>query len=547
MRRRYRLRAKAGLAKPVEIDAEPIVIGRHPDCTIRIKDERASRRHCVIETDAAGRVVVRDLDSRNGTMVNGVVVGLAVLEPGDVIGIGRTEFAVETDARQELTLDSASGELARRGGGANGAMRALWADELQAVLDHLTPARATEPTVEVIDANGKRLDNLDKRGDGGVAFQLIMQIAEKAKATDVHMEPTTETWRVRMRVDGQMVWIGELPKKVGELVEGLVRTAAAMQQAARDAVMDGHCAIRYESRRIDMRVSLAPSVHGRKLVIRVLDGAHAPRSIEELGLPRMMIDPIRAVCKKDAGLLLVCGPTGSGKTTTLHNALREVDRDARNVITIEDPVEYHLEGVTQIPIDEHKGNDFKALLRSVLRQDPDVIMVGEIRDEETARTAMQASMTGHVVFTTVHAKDTIGAIFRLLDLGVEPYLVANSMDLVLAQRLVRVLCDRCKRAVPVPPGEASRIGKFLEGKTQSYVPVGCDACLGTGYRGRRAVFELLRVEEEIRDLILNSPSIGGIRKAAERGLFTTLQQSGWRLASEGATSLEEVERVTGGG
>jgi type II secretory ATPase GspE/PulE/Tfp pilus assembly ATPase PilB-like protein len=241
----------------------------------------------------------------------------------------------------------------------------------------------------------------------------------------------------------------------------------------------------------------------------------------------------------------VCGPTGSGKTTTLYNALRSIDRHARNVVTIEDPVEYQLDNVTQIPIDEGKGNSFNQLLRSVLRQDPDVILVGEIRDEETARTAMQAAMTGHLVFSTVHAKDTIAAIFRLLDLKVEPYLVSSSLDLVLAQRLLRVLCEHCKRPIPVAPGQATRIGRFLGGKTQVYTGTGCARCLRTGYRGRRAIFELLDFNDELRDIILRDPSIQAMKKVIEQGLFTTLAQSGWKLAAEGVTSLEEVDQVCG--
>jgi general secretion pathway protein E len=288
-------------------------------------------------------------------------------------------------------------------------------------------------------------------------------------------------------------------------------------------------------------------VHGQKLVLRVLDAAIAPRSLSELGLPAYMHNRVKKACSKEQGFVLVCGPTGSGKTTTLYNALREIDRETSNIVTIEDPVEYQLEGTTQIPIDEKKGNSFSQLLRSVLRQDPDVILVGEIRDEETARTAMQAAMTGHLVFSTVHSKDSISAVFRLLDLKIEPFLVASSLEIVLAQRLVRALCDNCKSAVRITPRQATTMGKFLEGKNELYVPVGCPACLKTGYRGRKAIFELLDFTDELRDIVLKEPTIAQMKKVIEKGLFTTLQQSGWRLASEGGTDLDEVERVAGGG
>jgi general secretion pathway protein E len=256
-----------------------------------------------------------------------------------------------------------------------------------------------------------------------------------------------------------------------------------------------------------------------------------------------MEERLRKVCEQDSGLILTCGPTGSGKTTTLYNCLRSIDRVSRNVITIEDPVEYQVEHVTQIPIDEHKGNTFGTMLRSVLRQDPDVILVGEIRDQETARTAMQAAMTGHLVFSSVHAKESIVAIFRLLDLNVEPYLVANSLNLVLAQRLVRLLCPNCKQPHPVPPGVATRMGRHLMGKTHTFAATGCSKCLRTGFRGRRAIFELLDFNDELRDMVLSNPSITGMKRIIEQGLFTTLQQFGWRLVAEGVTSIDEVERV----
>ena len=210
-------------------------------------------------------------------------------------------------------------------------------------------------------------------------------------------------------------------------------------------------------------------------------------------------------------------------------------------------MEYQLDGVTQIPIDANKGNTFGQLLRSVLRQDPDVILVGEIRDEETARTAMQAAMTGHVVFSTVHAKDTIAAVFRLLDLRVEPYLVANSLDLVLAQRLVRVLCEHCKREIPIPAGVAARLGRHLQGKTKMQSATGCSKCLRTGYRGRQALFELLDFNDELRDVVLREPTIAAMKKVIEQGMFTTLAQYGWRLVADGVTTLDEVDRVAGMG
>jgi general secretion pathway protein E len=267
--------------------------------------------------------------------------------------------------------------------------------------------------------------------------------------------------------------------------------------------------------------------------------------LHELGLPAWMYEKLRNIATKDAGLLLACGPTGSGKTTTLYSCLREIDVNTRNAITIEDPVEYYLEGCTQIPIDHKVGNTFANILRSVLRQDPDVIFVGEIRDIETATVAMQASMTGHLVYTTVHAKDSIGAIFRLLDLGIEPYLVANALNVIIAQRLVRLLCETCKKAVKPTPTQNIKMGTSVGGVAQIYVPTGCKRCLRTGYIGRRALFEVLEFTNAMRDVVLKTPTIQGIRDIANQGLFMTLQQHGFQLVAQGTTSIEEVDRVSG--
>jgi general secretion pathway protein E len=298
-------------------------------------------------------------------------------------------------------------------------------------------------------------------------------------------------------------------------------------------------------RRVDYRVSLTPSMHGQKLVIRVLDSAGAPSRMHELGLVPWMYEKLRSIAIKDAGLLLACGPTGSGKTTTLYSCLRELDVDHRNAITIEDPVEYYLEGCTQIPIDHDQGNTFANILRSVLRQDPDVIFVGEIRDTETATVAMQAAMTGHLVYSTVHAKDTISSVFRLLDLGVESYLVANALSLILAQRLIRVLCPTCKRPIKPTPGQAMKMGHQVEGLAKIHVPAGCRRCLRTGFIGRRAVFELLEINDSMRDVILKTPTIQAMREIADQGLFMSLQQFGYHLVAEGLSSMDEVERVSG--
>ncbi len=528
-----------GDAQVIVLGREKISIGRHPDNTLCIRDERASRFHCMIYPDGKSGFIVKDLESRNGIKVNEVKITESPLSVGDVLRVGSHEFLVETkEPRTNEFSDSVPDEAEDE---------ATWTGHLSGLIDALPPKMGEPEFIALLDSAGKASLALAGGSDGANAVRLLLQLASKARATDIHIEPKTDSYHVRMRVDGQMVAITELPRRVGDLVYGLIKNICQMKQAPKEAMQEGHYSARLDDRRVDYRVSFTPSVHGQKLVLRVLDSRGAPSSISDLGLAGYMLERVRRVCAQDHGLLLTCGPTGSGKTTTLYNALREIDRKARNVVTIEDPVEYQIDHVTQIPIDEHRGNTFGTLLRSVLRQDPDVILVGEIRDEETARTAMQAAMTGHLVYSSVHAKDTIAAVFRLLDLKVEPYLVANSLDLVLAQRLVRVLCEHCKQPVRVTPGQATRLGKYLSGKTQVYSATGCAKCLRTGYRGRRALFELLDFNNELRDIVLKEPTIAGMRKVIEQGLFTTLAQFGWRLAAEGVTTLDEVDHVAGMG
>ena len=414
--------------------------------------------------------------------------------------------------------------------------------DVRELIEILPPKSSADEAIVLIDADGKPSEALaSDEATGAYAVRLLLVLASKSRATDIHMEPKGDAVAIRMRVDGQMVNIVDLPNAVGELAIGLLRVACQLRTEGRDATQDGHCSARYQDRRVDFRVSLTPTVHGQKLVLRLLDSRTAPQSLTDLQLPAYMHQRVKRLCEQDAGMLLCCGPTGSGKTTTLYNCLREIDRTRRNVVTIEDPVEYHIEGVTQIPVSQNAS--FGSLLRSVLRQDPDVILVGEVRDEETARTAMQASMTGHVVFSTVHSKDSIGAVFRILDLGIEPYLVANSMDVIIAQRLVRTLCEYCKRPIRVTPGQSTRLGRFLEGRDHTFAATGCPKCFRTGFHGRRALFEMLDFNDELRDIVLKDPSIQAMKKVIEQGVFTTLQQSGWQLAARGHTTIDEAEKV----
>lgn len=538
----------------------PITMGRSGENTLVLEDNLLSRFHCVIEPAGArgtnGEIGVdetgtpadqptfhlRDLGSRNGTRVNGQKITDAPLNPGDVIKLGSFTFVVQ--AEDTLKERQAAARATNSG------VKPGWVIDLEEMISSLPPlGEGLTDKVEMVDARGKSSNALQGDNDGPRAVRMLLLAASKSRATDLHIEPKGDAVQVRMRVDGQMINAVELPNTVGAALGGLVKTACEMRPTGREAVLDGHFSTKFPptmtiaGRRVDYRVSFTPSVHGQKLVIRVLDMRDAPKVLSDLGLPPYQYDRVSRVCEQDAGLLLMCGPTGSGKTSTLYCAIRGIDRERRNVVTIEDPVEYQIDNVTQMPVSDHTGNSFGSLLRSVLRQDPDVILVGEIRDEETARTAMQAAITGHLVFSTVHAKDTMSSVFRLLDLKVEPFLVANSLEVVIAQRLLRVLCDNCKRAVPVTSAQVTRIGKYLEGQSMVYTATGCGACLRTGYRGRKAIFELLDFTDELRDVILKDPSIAAMKRNIEQGMFTTLVQSGWVQAARGITSLEEVDRV----
>jgi len=555
------LTSGSGGVRDVVVEASPVRFGRHPKNDVIVADDDlASRFHCVIEPSDRG-FVLRDLDSRNGTKLNGQQISEPrQLAKDDVIHVGRLAFRVEQfdGSGSDMELEAVPGMAGngeakpssnkdrlkpKKNGKGKRAAHAPWFFDLRDIIENLPPRRTIDERVILVDANGDETDTLDSTAEGAVCVRLLLLLASKGRATDIHIEPKRDCYMVRVRIDGAMAHIVDLPTGVGSLALGLVKSACQFPQSARDAVLDGHFGARYEDRRADFRASFTPTVHGQKLVVRVLDSRTAPQSIQELSLPEFMRMRMEQLCQKDSGMLRTCGPTGSGKTTTLYNCLRFIDRDQRNVVTIEDPVEYELDNCTQIPVSDRQG--FGEILRSALRQDPDVILVGEIRDDETARTAMRAAMTGHLVFSTVHAKDTVAAVFRILDLGIEPFLVANSIEVILAQRLVRLLCEDCKRPVPVTPGQATRMGRYLKNKDKTYAPVGCETCLKTGYLGRRAIFEMLEFTDDLRDVVLNQPSINAMRKVIAQGNFYTLEQSGWLLAAEELTSLEEVERVSG--
>jgi general secretion pathway protein E len=421
---------------------------------------------------------------------------------------------------------------------------------LQTFADAMPNKPFDEYDIALMNARGETVHPASPGGRRGKReavdlFRLLMLVCFRSRATDIHLEPKNEFYQVRLRVDGNMVEVARFDKQMGVRVSALVKVLSDIDISQRNIIQEGHFASRVPGRRVDYRVSFAPSVFGQKLVIRVLDAAVAPVYTRDLQLPGWMLEKIDRAIRLDAGMVLVAGPTGSGKTTTLYSLLRSMDARHRNVVTIEDPVEMQLENVTQLPVDESEGKSFLSLLRSILRQDPDVILVGEIRDQETARTAMQAAITGHLVFSSIHTRDTVGTVFRLLDLGVEPYLLAQGMHMVLAQRLVRQLCQFCKKSAPATPDQIERSGLPPGKLKQVFRPVGCAKCLGTGYFGRRAFFELLSTTDEFRDMIIRSPSMQEVQAALAKTQFQRLADTGYELVAQGLVEFDEIEKVVG--
>jgi general secretion pathway protein E len=396
---------------------------------------------------------------------------------------------------------------------------------------------------------GKPLDT----SEAVVLMRLILLACFRSRASDIHVEPKNDLAHVRIRVDGSMVDVVRVSSDLAIKLASVVKVLSDIDISQRNAVQEGHFSALVPDqgaiggkRHVDYRVSFAPSLFGQKLVVRILDTGNAPMHIVDLQQPPMVVDVLSKTILQEAGMILTCGPTGSGKTTTLYALLRDINTTERNVVTIEDPVEIQLEGVTQIPVNEMQGNSYAALLKSVLRQDPDVILVGEIRDADTGRVAAQAAMTGHLVFSTVHSRDTVGAIYRLLDLGVESFLLGASLHTIVAQRLVRQLCPKCKKAVAIKPDQARVIEKAgLPVPQKLFEPRGCQLCLHTGFSGRRAVFELLVVGQGLKEVFTKTPSMSDIIERLNKDNFLSMTRNGYYLVAEGITSFSEVERAVG--
>jgi general secretion pathway protein E len=371
----------------------------------------------------------------------------------------------------------------------------------------------------------------------------ILFRALQLRASDVHIHPFEEKILARYRIDGIMYDMLTLDHRILPVVVSRIKVMAGMDIAERRMPQDGRCSVRIGPREVDLRVSTVPTAYGERSVLRLLDKSTGVYSLNDLGMQESDLERVDALLQRTHGIFFVTGPTGSGKTTTLYSFLQRIDAKEKNIITIEDPIEYQLDGISQIQVAAKKGMTFVTALRHVLRQDPDVIMVGEVRDEETARMVIQSSLTGHLVFSTLHTNDSAGAITRMLDLGVEPYLVASSVIGVLAQRLVRKLCPKCKTCVTADDHKFRELGIGLAAFEKVYQSKGCEECFHTGYRGRTGIYELMVVNDDIRQCIYQRETASAIKKVALESNLSTLRMDGLKKVEQGATSIEEVLRM----
>ncbi len=501
--------------------ADPVAPTEIPDSLVRPVPIQFAKRNRVLpvaETDD-GRVAVVVADPEDATVLHDlrVLLGRPVvprLAPAPQILQAINQVYERGSDMAEDLMEGFSGE----------GLDAL-AHELEEPAD-LLDAADEAPVIRLVN---------------GILFQAV-----KDRASDVHIEPFERDLQVRYRIDGVLYPVLNPPKVLQAPITSRVKVMAGLDIAEKRLPQDGRIRIKIAGKDIDIRVSVLPTAFGERVVMRLLDKSAVLLDLEELGLEGERFELFKTLISKPHGILLVTGPTGSGKTTTLYAALSRINSDDVNIITVEDPIEYQLRGVGQIQVNPKIDLTFAAGLRSILRQDPDVIMVGEIRDAETAEIAIQASLTGHLVFSTLHTNDAAGAMTRLVEMGVEPFLVSSSILAVLAQRLVRVLCTDCREVYPATPQVLGELGLASGALPDGmlYRPAGCPRCMHTGYRGRSGIYELLVVDETVRELVMSGANAVTIREAARRRGMVTLREDGVAKLAQGLTSAEEVLRVT---
>jgi general secretion pathway protein E len=419
--------------------------------------------------------------------------------------------------------------------------------QAQTFIERLDPGTLGE---ELKALNSHDLLDVATRAPVVKVVSLILFEAVQARASDVHLQPYEDSLVVRFRIDGVLHNAYRLPKSLQEEIISRVKVMGRMNIAEKRLPQDGRATVQVGDRAIDLRIATLPGSFGERVVVRLLDTSTRLCDLRELGMEPRALERFRQLIQIDHGLILVTGPTGSGKTTTLYAALQDLNSDEKNILTLEDPIEYQLQGISQTQVSEKKGMTFASGLRSVLRQDPDIIMIGEIRDRETAVMAIQSALTGHLVFSTLHTNDAASAVARLLDLGIEPYLLASSLIGVLAQRLLRRLCPECAHPAPAEdfqrllPATSPTPGTPNPATTNIKSATGCPTCRQTGYRGRMGIFELLLVDETTRRHIQSRATAAEIASAATTAGMNTLREDGAAKVLQGQTTVDEVLRVT---
>ena len=467
--------------------------------------------------------------------IMGNTLNVAMADPGNLFVIDDIRFLT----RKNIQVHVASDNIIRKVIGTHFA-----ADES---LDDVLGMLKEEIDVDIVQSMEEMDASMEDAAETAPVVKLINLIlmdAIRKQASDIHMEPYEKTMRVRFRIDGVLYEVMRPPTHLKNALISRIKIMSRLDIAERRLPQDGRIKLRAKGREMDFRVSVMPTLFGEKVVLRLLDKGSLQLDMTKLGFEEIQYKNFREAIYMPFGMVLVTGPTGSGKTTTLYSALSELNKVSHNISTAEDPIEYNLTGINQVQVHESIGLSFAAALRSFLRQDPDIIMVGEIRDFETAEIAVKAALTGHLVLSTLHTNDAPSTINRLLNMGVEAFLVASAVNLVIAQRLVRRVCNECKVVEQVPPETLLDLGVLDEelGSFECYHGTGCPVCNDTGYRGRIALYEVMPLHDQIRELVLMGASAAEIKKESIRLGMTTLRRSGLNKLKEGVTSIEEVIR-----
>jgi type IV pilus assembly protein PilB len=455
---------------------------------------------------------------------------VAMADPTNVLAVDDIQIATALDCRVAVAADEDIDALISR-------LNTLQSAVTEAVTEG--EAEAEDELAEVSE--------IEVSAEDAPVVKLVYSILGQAVgegASDVHFEPAEGEMRVRFRVDGVLREAAHVPKRMVNAVVSRVKIMSDLNIAEKRVPQDGRVSITVEDRRVDLRITTLPTQRGEGATIRILDKENAQRSLDELGMDGTARERFSGSFHQAYGAVLVTGPTGSGKSTTLYAALQEINDVEKNIITIEDPVEYRLNGINQINVNRKAGLDFATGLRSILRADPDVVMVGEIRDGETARIAIEAALTGHLMLTTLHTNDAPGAITRLTKMGIEAFLTASAVDCVVAQRLARKLCSHCKRRTIVPPQALADAEIRVGGDVEAYEPVGCSRCNQSGYRGRVGIYSVMKLSERIKEMTVAQAPEAEIAAAARKEGMLTLREDGVDKVRSGLTSLEEVIRVT---